>query len=426
MEAETCKRELVIEIPREAMQKESESVAALFARRVQVPGFRPGRVPRELILHRYRDAIREEVAQSLVPKFFQDAVRAQNLSIAGEPTFEDLKSEDNQPLTYRASFEVYPSFEVGEYNGLEVSVEEPTVSEPDVDQAIEKLRDEAATFEVVEDEEAQEGDLLSVSYEGRENKPSGRVLVAVKEGTVRLGGRGTLREFSEGLRGAKAGEVREIEVDYPPEFHQENVAGKRVRFRVEVSALKRKRLPPLDDSLAATVGSEPTLAALRARIHRDLEALRQKEAENEARQKLLDILIERQAFPVPDALIRERLDFKLRVIASQIRDQGIDVNKAKVDWGMLREEFRSAAEKEVRGLLILEKVAAAEKIEVSEAELDDAIRNAAVEAGETAPALKTRLTRGGGLARLQSSRLREKALDHIYRNARVARQLRLM
>jgi trigger factor len=425
VEAETCKRELVIEIPREDMRKESESIAAQFARKAHVPGFRPGRVPRDLILRRYREAIREEAAESLIPKFFKDAVKAQNLSVAGQPKFVDLKSEDNQPLAYRASFEVYPSFEVGDYNGLEVSVDEPLVAETDVDQAIEKLRQEAATYEVVEGDGAQEGDLLSVSYEGRE-KPSGRVAVAVKEGTVRLGARGTLREFSEGLRDAKAGDVREIEVNYPRSFPDASVAGKSVRFRVEVSAVKRKRVPALDDSLAMTVGSEPTLSALRARVRRDLEAARQKEAEGTTRQKLLDVLIERQHFPVPEVLVNERVEMKLRLIANQMRGQGIALDKANVDWEQLRDELRPAAEKEVRGSLILDRVAEAEKFEVSEEELDDSIREAASEARETPATLKTRLTQSGGLARLHSSRLREKALDHIARNARVARQLRLV
>jgi trigger factor len=426
VEAETCKRELVIEIPREDMRKESESIAAQFARKAHFPGFRPGRVPRELILRRYGVAIREEAAESLVPKFFQGAVKAQNLSVAGKPKFENLDSEETKPLVYRASFEVYPAFELGEYNSIEVSVDEPLVADTEVEQAIEKLRQEAATFEVVEGDGAQEGDLLSVSYQGRESKPSGRVVVAMKEGKVRLGAQGTLREFSEGLRDAKAGDVREIEVDYPRSFPDASVAGKSVRFHVEVSAVKRKRVPALDDSLAMTVGSEPTLDALRARVRRDLEAARQKEAVSATRQKVLDVLIERQHFPVPEVLVNERVGMKFRLIANQMHAQGIAMDKTNIDWEQLRDELRPAAEKEVRGSLILDRVAEAEKLEVSEEELDDAIREAASEAHETPATLKTRLTQSDGLARLHSSRLREKALDHIVRNARVAHQLRLV
>jgi trigger factor len=426
VEVETCKRELLIQIPSEVVQKESENVAADYARKVRVPGFRPGRVPRDLILQRFRKAIREEVAETLLPKFFRDTAKEQNLPVVGNPKFADVKFEDNQPLTCIATFEVYPSVEIGQYKGLEISQDEPRVTDEDVDQAIEKLRENAATFEVAEERAAEDGDLLTVAYEGRALSQPGAVLVQVKEGTVRLGAEGTLKQFSDGLRGARAGDVREFEVAYPGDFGQADVAGKTVKFRVEVLAVKRKVLPPLDDELGKTLGSEETLEGLRSSLRKNLQEMREREASAEAKRKLLDALIASGNFPVPEVLVEEQMDQKVRQIAGRLVDQGVDPGKANIDWSKTRRELRSVAERDVRGNLILRKVAETEKIEISDEEIDQAVRDLAAGGNESPAALKTRLTRNGGLARLQSSRLNQKALDFIYHNATVVRQLRLV
>ncbi|HTV56015.1 MAG TPA: trigger factor [Terriglobia bacterium] len=426
MEAETCKRELVIEIPPDVVQKESESVANEYARKARVPGFRPGHVPRDFILRRFRSAIQEEVAQTLLPRFFRDAVRERNLPVVGDPKFEPLEFEEDRPLTAKAIFEVYPTIELGSYKGLEVTEEEPSVSDEDISKAIESLRESATTYEVAEGRSAEEGDLLTVSYEGRDVNSLKNRLVQVKEGTVRLGAEGTLTAFTDNLRGAKAGDIREFEVAYPADFVQKNIAGRTIKFRVEVLGVKRRVVPALDDDFAKTVSSESTLEDLRVSLRKQIREARQKEAEAASKRKLLETLMDRQKFPTPEILIDERLNEKLRQMAGQMIDQGIDPRKAQLDWEKLREELRPAAEKDVRGTLILQKIAEAEKIEVSEEEIDDSLRQLAAGGTESPAALKTRLTRNGGLARLQSGRLSQKALDFIYHNAKVVRQLSLV
>jgi trigger factor len=425
VEAQTCKRELVIEIPPDVVQKESENVAAEYARKARVPGFRPGHVPRDFIMRRFRTAIQEEVAQTLLPKFFENAVKEQNLSVVGDPRFEPVKFEEDQPLTAKATFEVYPTVEAGNYKGLEITEDQPVVTDEEVNRALENLRQSTATYEVREGP-AEEGDLLSVSYVGRDSRSPKSHLVDVKEGTIRMGGEGTLKEFNENLRGAKAGDVREFNVAYSVEFPQKKVAGKTISFRVEILSVKRKVVPPLDDEFARTVSSESTLEALRTSLRKQLLETKQKEIEAASKRRLLDQLIERQMFPVPEALVEERVAEKMRQMAVQLADQGIDPRKTDIKWQQVRQELRPAAEKDVRGTLILEKIAEAEKITVSDAEIDETIRQLAAGGQDSPAALKTRLTRNGGLARLQSSRLSQKALDQVYSSAKIVRQLSLM
>ncbi|MGH9405100.1 MAG: trigger factor [Terriglobia bacterium] len=421
METDTCKRELVIEIPPDIVRKESESKAAEIARKARVPGFRPGRAPRDLILRRYRDAIREEVAQVLLPKFFGDAVKEQQYSVVGKPSFEELKFEDDQPLKAKVSFEVLPAIELGEYKGLEIAEDDAAVSEAEVEKALEQRREQAATYEVADSRAAEDGDLLSVDYEAWDSKLPSQRLFDVKDGTVRIGEEHTVPEFSANLRAARTGDTREFEVNYPDNFPEPKVAGKRVHFQVHVLAVKRRIVPALDDELAKTVSEFSTLDELRSSIRKELEARKGREAEAASKQKLLEVLAGRKAFPIPEVLVEERLDQKLKMAAGQLIDQGIDLRATGIDWHGLRASLRDDAMRDVRSALILEKLADEEAIEVSPEETDDVIRELAAGGEETAAALKTRLTQNGGLARLQSNRRNLKALDFLYRSAKILR-----
>jgi trigger factor len=422
VEAETCKKELVIEIPAEVVRREVEKVTDQFRRVARIPGFRPGHARPALIRQHFRTDIRNEVVQSLVPKFFDNAVKEQNLTVVGRPQFDDLNFEDDRPLTCKATFEVLPEFALGEYKGLEVEEEPATVDDPAVDGALEELRERAATFEVVSDRAAADGDYVYVSYQGRDINDNSKGPVEAREAVVHVGGEGTVTAFTENLRGAKPGEVREFEVSYPDDFAQKSLAGQTVRYRVEVQSIKKKVLPPLDDELAKSVSESETLAALRDEVRSGLEERRKRQVENAAMKKLLERLVEKHEIAAPESLVEAQLDRKLERIVTQLMAQGIDPRNTEVDWRKLRDESRPEAEKDVRGSLILSRIAEAEGIEVSEEEVDEVVRDLAAERREPPAALKTRLTREGGLDRLKSTRRNQKALELVYHNAKIIRK----
>src|SRR5260370_34382231 len=187
VDAETCRRELVIEIPVDAVRQEAEGVTAQYARVARIPGFRPGHAPASLVRRHFKEGIRNEVVQSLVPKFFQDAVKEQNWSVVGRPQFEDLKFEDDQPLTYKAIFEIYPEFGLKEYKGLEVEEETPLVTDADIDRALEELTEHAATFEVAENRPAEEHDYVVVNYRGADLKDPGAPPLEARDAMVHMG-----------------------------------------------------------------------------------------------------------------------------------------------------------------------------------------------------------------------------------------------
>jgi trigger factor len=423
VEAITCKKELVIEIPLDVVQHEVDSVAAQFAKRARIPGFRPGHAPTSLVRRHFRDDIRGEVAQTLIPKFFQTAVKEQKWEVVGQPRFEDLKFEDEQPLTCKATFEIYPDFELKGYKELEIEEEPPAVTDAEVDKAVEDMREKAATFEVVTERPAADGDYVSVNYRGQDTASTMTQPTEAKDAVVHLGGKHTVEAFTENLRGAKVGEVREFPVTYPAEYPQKTLAGKTFSYRVEVVSIKTKVVPPADDELAKSVSEFATLEELRGKVRQDLEKAAQRHTEIASKQKLAEKLLAEHEFPVPVELVEFQLDRNIERTLSQLLAQGIDPRQTQVDWKKVREDARPEAEKSVRVALILTRIAEAEKIDLTEEEVDDVIREMAQERRVTPAELKTRLTRDGKLDTLKSTRRNQKALDFVYRNAKIIRKI---
>lgn len=422
MEAANCKKELMIEIPVDVVRREAESVITQYARKARVPGFRPGRAPASVVRDRFRDEIRNDVVQALVPKYFEDAVKEQKWSVVGRPRFEDLRFEDDKPLACKATFEIMPEFELQQYKGLEVEEETPQVAEADLDQAVEGVRDQAATFEDTPDQPATDGDYLTVNYQGYDVKAPATRLPEERDVTLELGGRGTRPAFNENLRGALPGETREFDVTYPEDYRQKSLAGKTCRYRVEVQSIKHKVVPAADDELAKSVSEFSTLGELRTKLASDLTERAKHKSEMAAKQALVEQLLRLHEFAVPEIMVEVQLEHKLERLLRQLFAQGIDPRQTQVDWHKLREESRPDAEKEVRASLLLSKIAEAEGLEVSEEEVDEVIRGMAQEAHEPPATLKTRLTREGELDNLKSTRRNQKAIDFIYRNAKITRK----
>jgi trigger factor len=422
VEATNCKKELLIEIPVDVVRREADTVTSQYARVARIPGFRPGHAPHAVVRRRFRDDIRNEVVQSLVPKFFENAVKEQKWSVVGHPHFEDLKIDEDNPLTCKAIFEIYPEIELEQYKELEVQEETPEVTEVDIDQALDEVRDHAATFEVVSDRPAADGDYLTMHYKGYDVKAPASRPVEARDVSLQLGGKGTVAAFGENLRGSRPGEMREFEVTYPEDYSQKSLAGKTFRYRVEVQSIKHKVVPAADDDLAKSVSEFATLEELRTRLRDDLMQRARRRVEMAAKEKLVQQLLHLHEFPVPEIMVEAQLDRKLQRLLTQLVSQGIDPRQAQVDWSKIREDSRPEAEKGVRASLLLSKVAEAEKLEVSEEEVDEIIRELAQEAHEPPATLKTRLTREGELDSIKSTRRNQKAIEFIYRNAKITRK----
>src|SRR5207237_8809254 len=412
-----CLREIAVEVPADTVAREMESLLAKYTKLARLPGFRKGKAPATIIRQRFAEELRSDVIEQLVPRFFREEVQRQRLEPISQPHVTNLEMQEGQPLRFKASFEVMPPIEVSGYQELRPEKAEVTVSDADIEAELEHIRQQRAKFITVEGTTLAEGDFAEVSFtgmpQGEGNKP-----ITVDDVLVEIGGKNTVREFSENLRGASAGDERRFDVNYPADFADQRLAGKTVTYNVTIKAIKQKELPALDNDFAKSLGEFESVDALRKQIAESLEHERQHRAEHEAKDKLVEELVKRNEFPVPESLVERQVDVRLERGLRALAAQGLRAeDMQKMDLPSLRAGQREAALKEVKASLILEKIAEAEKIEVSDQEIDGEIEALARQTRQTAEAIRARLTREGALDRIRGRLRNEKALDFLYRGS---------
>jgi trigger factor len=418
----TCRREIELEIPAENVQKAVEKVARDFAKVAKVPGFRPGKAPVTLIRRRFAGDIQGEVMQSLVPDFLEKALTEQKLLPITQPHVDQVNFNEAGPIKFRATFEVLPEFELGDYKNLEIEIEEIEVGDGQVDKTLEEMRERAATFVPVEGRNIQSGDYAELKLSGTavgEGAP-----VQADDILCHVGAEETLPSFTENLLGAAVGETKNFEAKYPDDYPDEKLKGKTYNYAVEVRAIKEKRLPELNDEFAkdmssATKESVTTLAGLRAKILESLNAAREDRQSSEAREKILDTLVKRHDFPVPEALVEHQMDVRLERVVRSLSAQGVDPRAVNVDWASMRLRQRDRAVDDVKAEILLDRLATAENIEVSDEEIDKEIAQIAARSGESAEAMRARLTKQGALDRMKSKLRSDKVLDWLHHSARI-------
>jgi len=414
----TCRRELEIEVPAEDVQKAIERIAKEFARVARVPGFRPGKAPVTLIRRRFADDIKSEVLQSLVPERIEQAVTEQKLNPVTQPQVDKVEFSESGPLKFRAVFEVLPEFELKDYKGIEVEVASLELTDADVTKALEEMRERAATFVPVEGRAIQDGDYAVLKLVGTPEGGSAEPIQA-ENVLCHIGSEETIDAFNQNLRGAQAGEHKRFNVAYPADYPDPKLSSKSYHYAVEILGVKIKKLPELDDDFAKEVSDAATLEELRGKVRQGLEAARDQRQTDEARQKLLEKLTAMHDFPVPGALVEHQMDVRLERVVRSLASQGVDPRAVNVDWVSLRRRQQERAVADVKAELLLDRIATAEKIEVSDEELDKELEHMASHTGESAAAVRARLTKQGALDRMRSKLRSDKALEWLYRNARI-------
>jgi len=390
-------------------------VVESLSQRVRLPGFRPGKVPVGIIRTRFSSDIREEVIRNLVPKRFQKEVEDRNLRVVGTPDITDVHFHSGEPLRFKAEFEVSPEFELQDYRGLTVAYQDPEVSDDDVARRIEELREQKADYVNVDPRPAEDGDHAVVALEALSGleKP-----LKQDEVMLHVGGQDTLGAFTENLRGMSPGDEKEFDVRYPDDFGDAKLAGKSVRFRAAMKGIRRKELPELNDEFAKDLGDYLTMDELRAEVRKSL--LREKEylAQQEAKNKLVEKLVEMHEFPVPQAYLDRQIENQVEQYLRAVAASGGDPRSVKLDWQKVRESQREQATKDVKASLLLERIADREAIEVMQDEVDREVQRIARQDREPVAAVRRRLEEQGVLRRIASRIRTEKTLTFLFEHAR--------
>lgn len=414
-----CKRELTIEIPADVVKAETEQLVNRYAKVARIPGFRQGKVPASVVRQRFADDIKSEVVEHLVPRYFREETQKQGMLPVSQPRVTDLHFHEGEPLKFTAEFEVFPEFTVGRYDDVRPQVIDTSVSEDDVDRALENLRQQHATYTPVEQDRAiGDGDFAVVGFKGTpKDGEADAKPVEVEEVMVEIGAADTLPEFTEHLRGVKAGDQRTFDVKYADDFSDKRLAGKTMTYEVNVKGIKTKSVPELSDDFAKELSTDFNSAEeLRNRLRENMKAEKQHEAEHQGKDKIVEELVARNDFPVPESMLNDQIDLRLERGLRALAAQGMKTADMKrMDMGRLRAGQREAALREVKASLILEQIADREKIEVSDEELDREVEAMALAAKQPLEQVRTRLTQDGALDRIRHRIRNEKTLDYLYR-----------
>jgi trigger factor len=422
IESSSVVRILTVEVDAERVRKAFNDAYRDLGRSVTVKGFRPGKTPRGVLESLYGASLREEIERTLVSQTFPEAVEKAGVAPIAEPEIETEPPAQDRAFKYTATIEVLPKIELPEWRGLPGTKPRVEVQDAEIEQEIDALRQRRAPLVDV-DGAADTGHTLTIDYQGTIDG------VAFEGGSadnslIEIGSGGYIPGFEEQLKGARAGDARELRVTFPADYGAKELAGKSAVFATTVKKVQKRETPALTDEFAASLGDEgvTTVNALRVRVRADALARKERSAKEELRRSVMEALVARASFEVPQGLVTRRLSQRLDVAHQQL-GQFMPHEELHQRMDQWREEWRPEAEKEVRESLLLEAIADAEKIEVADAQLDERIAQMARDQGLAADRLRKQYGERGMLEGLRGRLRVEAALDRVLALATVAEPL---
>ena len=411
------RKSLSIEVPQELVDREVEQVARDYARKARIPGFRPGKVPSKVIRSRFRQEILHDVTQALVPRALDEVLREKGLEPVSNPDVKEVVLEEGKPMTFTATFETLPAFEVGDLSTISLTRTKVDIADEAVNDALQRLRERAARYDVVEGRGIIDGDIVTVDIDRKDTTGAGD---NHKDVAIEIGAAANPPGFDAQLFGLEVGANKSFSITFPADYASAELAGTTVDYAVAVKAIKRRALPELDDEFAKDMGAFENLDALRARVRADLEHEAGHSAENELRGALMKQLATRVPFDIPASLIEREIDRRLEDFAGRLMQQNIDPRQAGIDWGAFRESQRDTAKEAVGSALVLDEVSRKEAIVVADSEVDDEIARYAERTGQTPVKVRATLEKEGGISRIYAGLRREKSVDHVMARVTIA------
>jgi trigger factor len=415
-EIESCKRKLAVEAPVDVVTQEWERAYGRVQKRASLPGFRRGHVPRSLVKLHFADDVRREVAEHLIPDVYRRALTEARIDPVNEPDLQDLTLEEGSPLSFTAVVEVKPAIELGDYRGVEVQHAPTPITDAEIDETLERMREQHAQFNSVE-RPAAAGDLVVVDYtlapQDHEPTTANGYHFLVGSGTV-------LPEIDAAVVGMSAGEQREVSLQFAEDHRMESLRGKSGTASLKLGEVKEKILPALDDEFAKVLGEFETLDAVKAEVRKQLEAGREAESRRALEDKVIDALLARHEFGVPDAMVMRQVAHQVEHTRDRLRRQGVDPDGIQWDYPKIVGELRPVAEKAVRRALLLEAIADKESLTTSEADIDAEVERFAKASQRPTPAVRRMMEKSGDLEALRHGLRERKALDLLIEHTRVS------
>jgi trigger factor len=419
-----CTREVEIEIPADEVTRNFRAVTKRYQKMARIPGFRSGKVPESLIRGRFAEQIRQDVMEAVLPGHFRTAIEKQQLKPISQPQVTGIDLEEGKPLRFKAAFEVVPEFSIDGYKDVKVEKPGTDLTDAEVNAELARIRDSRSTMEPVTEERAlANGDFAQISFTGSvqpaeadsESQTAAQQPISGQDVIVEVGGPNTLDSFNAALRGASVGQQLKFEVSYPEDFGERQLAGKRVAYDLEVKGIKKKIEPELNDDFARELGDYQSLGDFTQKLREHLAIDKRRRLEGETTNRLLDALVNRFEFPIPESLVQQQIDTRLDRGLRALAAQGMRTEDMRnLDFDRLRAAQRASATAEVKGSILLDRIADAENVRVAEEDVESELQAISLQLHEPVDALRTRLTEDGSLARIRERLRREKTGAVLY------------
>ncbi|WP_081823841.1 trigger factor [Pseudacidobacterium ailaaui] len=411
-----CTREVEVEVPADEVSRAFLSITKRYQKQARIPGFRAGKVPESVIRKKFSDLIRQDVVEAVLPAHFREAIDKAGLRPVSQPQVTDLHLEEGEPLRFKAVFEVVPEFSIAGYQDVRIPRPDTELTESELNAELERIVDSRSTMEpVTEDRPLADGDWAQITFRGEFQGEEEQQPISGEDVLLEVGGQNTLPAFNDALRGAKPGQQLKFEVAYPEDFGERRLAGKTVSYEIEVKGIKKKVRPELNDELAREFGEYEGLEDFKQKLKEHLANDKKRRLEAETKDKIIETLLGRFSFPVPESLVQQQVDARLDRGLRALAAQGMRTDDMrKLNFERLREAQRDAAVNEVKGSLLLDRIAEEEKVEVTDAELDRELELYSMQTREPLENLRRQLTENGGIARIREQIRREKTGNLLY------------
>lgn len=419
-EINAVQKKITFDIPWPDVSKELDVVYGDMGRKARVKGFRPGRIPRNILESLYKSQAEEEAISNLVNRFYWDAIKDHDIEAVAQPAIDQKGIEINKGFSFTATVEVEPKIEPKDYEGIEVTKDEYEVTEKDIEGRLQQIREMYGTLEEVqEDRSVVKGDFATIDFEGFiddkavKGMKSDGYFLEVGSGTFTPG-------FEDQLIGMKKGENRRITVKFPDDYHAKDAAGKDVIFSVDLKGIREKKLPELNEDFIKNFEKYENLEAFRDDVRKSIEEANSAASESLLKDRIVEKLLENNQFEVPPSFIERQTLLMMADMQRRFEARGMEKKAAAQMSIKYHSQLREQAEKVVKSVLLLKKIADKESITIGEEDTEQRIRKLAEERGVSVDSVKDSLAKEDMLESLNLDILHEKVFAMIKEKAKIS------
>ena len=409
----SIKKKVNVEIPGDQVTKEVDSFYNDLGKKAKIKGFRPGKVPRNILERHFKDYVKGEVLQKLIQDTYPTALSEANLHPVSNPAIDPGEMESGKPFQYSATIEVKPEIKLEGYLELNIEGKKEEVKDEDVEERLKGLQNLHSNLKTIEEARPiQNGDFVIVDYEARmDGKPleEGRAI----DLTIEVGSGRFIPDFEEKLVGLRPEREEEIEVSFPGDYGFKKWAGKTISFHVKIKEIKEKILPSLDDEFAKDLGDYSTLNDLKAKLRENIQKEKELLLERQLKDQMVDQLLQKNIFEVPESLVDEQTKALVSDTKLRLATQGMTIDTLGVSEQKLQEDYRETALKQVKTFLILEKIALQEGVTVTDEEVEDRLREISERAHQKIDAVKRYYEKNGLIPEVKAGIMNEKTLNFL-------------